>query len=165
MKNLLFLVLVLLIFSNAFAGRKAPYFNLQSDKINDSQNINLKQLKGKPTVLIFWGVNCMTCKSELPTLEKIYQIYKNKGIQFYTIVVDTKNKNAVFDTKKSWKITIPGLISDRTTMYKYRIVGVPIIYFLNKDLRVVRVLYGAQPKEKIEKILNSLIEENKINTK
>jgi len=85
--------LALIIFSFSFAGRKAPYFNLPSENINSSKKINLKQFKGKPTVLIFWGVNCMTCRTELPNLEKIYKIYKEKGIQFYTIVVDTKNKN------------------------------------------------------------------------
>ncbi len=160
MKKLFSILLVLTIFSTSFAGRKAPHFNLPSETINSSKNIDIKQFKGKPIVLIFWGINCMTCRNELPEWEKFYKIYKEKGIQFYTIVVDTKNKEDIFETKKRWNVTIPGLISDRQTMYKYRIVGVPIIYFINKDLRVVRVLYGAQPPEKIEKILKQLLKEN-----
>ncbi len=159
-KIFLILLSTTLLFSFSFAGRKAPYFNLPSDEINSSKIINIKQFKGKPTVLIFWGVNCVTCKAELPELEEIYKMYKTKGIQFYTIVVDTKNKIDINETKKRWSISIPGLISDKQTMYKYRIVGVPIIYILNKDLRVVRVLYGKQPKEKIEKILNKLLKES-----
>ncbi len=157
MKKLVVIFMVLVIFTQTFAGRKAPYFNLPSDQINEQQKINLKQLKGKPIVLIFWGVNCVTCKSELPILNSIYNIYKDKGIQFYTVVVDSKNKIDILKTKQNWGISIPGLISDKATMYKYRIVGVPIIYFINKDLKVVKVLYGAQPQEKIKKILNNLL--------
>ncbi len=163
MKNIFSILLVFCLFSFSFAGRKAPYFSLPSDVINSSQIINIKQLKGKPVVLIFWGINCMTCKRELPQLQSIYEIYKNKGIQFLTIVVDTEDKNDILETKKRWQITIPGLISDKNTMYKYRIYGVPVVYFLNKNLKVVKVLYGAQPREKIEKILNSLIKEEKNN--
>ncbi|EDP73522.1 hypothetical protein [Hydrogenivirga sp. 128-5-R1-1] len=42
-------------------------------------------------------------------------------------------------------------------MYKYNIFGVPISYFVNKNLKVKKILIGRASEEKIKKEIENLL--------
>jgi len=160
MKVLISLIyfVILVISIPAFAEKKAPYFELLDEFGN---TIKSTSLKGYPTVLIFWGVNCHSCKKDLPAMETLYERFKKKNVQFFAIVMDSTDIEEIRERKSRWKFNIPVLIGNRKIMYKYRIIGVPITYILDKNMKIKKVLYGAQPPEKIEKILIKLLKEDK----
>ena len=66
-------------------GHSAPDFTLQSV---DAKAINLGQLRGKVVVIHFAATWCPFCNAEAPNLEKLYQRYKDKGVQ--VLIIDIK---------------------------------------------------------------------------
>ncbi len=149
----------LLLFSFSFAGlKKIPKFKLKSE---DGKIISREDLKGKPSILVFWSLNCSSCKKELPILNKLYHKYKDK-INFYAIVLFTNNVEKVKQRKKEWGFDIPVLIggSDSKLVYKYRVIGVPTTYFVNKDLTIFKLIYGKRKKEEFQKIIEELLKKN-----
>jgi len=97
------------------SGKPADDFTLQP--VEGGKAISLSQLKGKPTLVVFWATWCPPCKREIPVLKEIYVKYGKKlnmvgvainykqtqqevanfsranGLQ-YTILWDAENKAA-----------------------------------------------------------------------
>jgi len=144
---------LLLVFINFSFAKTIPYFKLidENGKIVERDN-----LKGKPSILIFWGLNCGSCKKELPLFSKYYKKYKNE-INFYAIVIDTDSIKDVKNRKIYWKFDIPVLLNGKKIMYKYNIFGVPITYFVDKNLKVKKILIGKSSEEKIKKEIELLL--------
>jgi len=140
------------------ALKKIPKFKLISE---NGEIIFRDDLKGKPSILVFWSLNCSSCKKELPILNEFYHKYKDK-INFYAIVLFTNNKEKVKQRKKEWGFDIPVLLggSDSKIVYKYRVIGVPTTYFINKDLTIFKLIYGKKGKEQLEIIINELLKKN-----
>ncbi len=148
----LIIFVLMTVFSFSFA-KTIPYFKLLDE---NGKVVKRQDLKGKPSILIFWGLNCGSCKKELPVFTKYYKKYKDK-INFYAIVIDTKDIEEVQERKKAWGFDIPVLLDGRKIMYKYKIFGVPITYFVDKNLKVKKVLIGRVSEEKIKKEIENLL--------
>jgi thiol-disulfide isomerase/thioredoxin len=142
----------------AFAGgkNKAPKLEL---KDLEGNVVTHNDLMGKPTVLVFWSLNCHSCKDEIPKIDKLYRKYKDK-VNFYAVVVNTDNKKEIKETKQRWGFKMPVLIGDMKTMYRFRIFGTPITYVITPDWKVYKKYIGKAPTRKIEKNIKDLLEKN-----
>ena len=58
-------------------GRVAQDFTL---KTLDGAKISLSELRGKVVLLDFWATWCPPCRKEMPSIEKLHQEYKDKGL-------------------------------------------------------------------------------------
>jgi peroxiredoxin len=71
-------------------GQAAPDFTL---KDIDGKTWKLSDLRGKKVVMIdFWATWCNICKREMPILQKVYDEYKGKGVEFLGIALDDADK-------------------------------------------------------------------------
>lgn len=71
-------------------GQAAPDFAL---KDIDGKTWKLSDLKGKKVVMIdFWATWCNICKREMPILQKVYEEYKGKGVEFFGVALDDADK-------------------------------------------------------------------------
>ncbi|MGC8615682.1 MAG: TlpA family protein disulfide reductase [Desulfurella sp.] len=81
-KKIFFTLLIFLITtSNAFA------FNLELVGIN-GQKTNVDNFKGKIVVMTFFDVGCYYCQKEVPTLNKLYELYGKNQKNVVVIGVD-----------------------------------------------------------------------------
>ncbi len=78
-----------------FEGKQAPPATLM-DRNNNP--VSLKDIKSKLTLIIFYMPDCGHCKIELPIIAKLYEKYKDKGMQVVPICL----KNGE-DTKQCWE--------------------------------------------------------------
>jgi len=62
---------------NPQEGFAAPDFTL--DRL-DGDQLTLSELRGHPIVLNLWASWCLPCRSEMPSIEKAYQRYKDTGL-------------------------------------------------------------------------------------
>ncbi len=154
MKKMSFSLVILLIFSFLAFGKSkpAPYFQLKD--IN-GKVVKLTDLKGKPVVIIFWSTVCPKCRKELPEISKKL-VPKYKNVQFIGIVTNTKDIKEIKETIKRWGINFPVLIADKKVKIKYGFRGTPMFYFLDKDLNVKAIIYGARKLKTYEKLIKKI---------
>ncbi|MGB9755878.1 MAG: TlpA family protein disulfide reductase [Desulfurella sp.] len=83
LKRFFFLALICLIFfvNNSFA------FNLNLIGINGKQT-NVANFKGKVVVMTFFDISCYYCQKEVPTLNKLYELYGKNQKDVVIIGVD-----------------------------------------------------------------------------
>jgi len=115
-------------------GQPAPDFTL---KDLDGKIWKLSDLKGKKIVMIdFWATWCNICKREMPILQKVYQEYKGKGVEFFGVALDdvekTKQIRKIIEEKG---VTYPILIDQdqKVATEVYQLSG-PIPYKVIVDL-------------------------------
>jgi peroxiredoxin len=113
-------------------GQQAPDFTL---KDLDGKTWKLSDLKGKKIVMIdFWATWCNICKREMPILQKVYQEYQGKGVEFLGIALD-ENEAAIKKVVREKGVTYPTLVDKDTKVATeiYQLSG-PIPYKVVIDL-------------------------------
>ncbi|MEU1270276.1 TlpA disulfide reductase family protein [Streptomyces sp. NPDC005799] len=94
--------------STARKGERAAAPDLSGKTVN-GQQLDVASYKGKVVVLNVWGSWCAPCRAEAPGLEKVYESFKAKGVQFVGINTrDTSVQNAVA-FEKQMGVTFPSL--------------------------------------------------------
>ena len=107
-------------------GQPAPDFTLQD---LDGKTWKLSDLKGKKIVMIdFWATWCNICKREMPILQKVYQEYQGKGVEFFGIALD-ENIAGIKKVVREKGVTYPVLVDKDTKVATeiYQLSG-PIPY-------------------------------------
>lgn len=156
MRKFIYILSLILVFYNfSFSkGLKAPDFSLKDE---NGKIVNLKDLKGNVSVLIFWATTCGVCEKELPEISFLPAKYAGKPVKFYAIVINTDDIKEIKQTKKEWGFDIPVLIGNYETIKKYRIIGTPIIYIIKQDLTVGKIFFGATSLKRLRKYINKFL--------
>ncbi len=107
----------------------------------DGKKLNLPaDLKGKVVVIDFWAVWCGPCVAEIPHMKELYAKYKDRGVEFVGISLDRdKAKLAAFVKQRQmgWVHTFSGKGWDDPTVRAYGVRGIPSIWVVGKDGKVV----------------------------
>ncbi len=156
--SFLSVLLILVIATSSFAGAKHKAPKLKLKDVNGNV-ITYKDLLGKPTILVFWSLNCHSCRDELPELNKLYEKYKDK-VNFFAVVVNTNDIEEIKETQKEWGFNMPILIGTPKTIYRFRIIGTPITYVIDQNWYIFKQHIGKTPVEKIEQEIKTLLGEN-----
>lgn len=138
--------------------------NLNNKKVSfsDIQGENL-------TILDFWATWCKPCSKEIPKLVDLYTIYKDKGVQFIGINVDSpRNTPKVRPFANSLGINYPVLMdSNSELMARLQVTAMPTVLIVNSDNEIVYVHRGYRPgdedilQEEIDKLLTEDSSQNK----
>ena len=67
-------------------GTIAPDFTL---KTPDGKTVQLSKYKGKTVVLDFWASWCPDCRKDAPEVVRMYEEYRQYGVEFIGISMDT----------------------------------------------------------------------------
>ena len=127
----------LLVLQKLAPNSIAPDFRIAT---MDGDTISLDDLKGKIKILDFWASWCGPCRAANPHMKEIYKKYKSKGLTMLGISMDT--------SKKAWEeaVKADGLewlqVSNLDGMSgeiakKYRITGIPRVFILDGNNRVL----------------------------
>ncbi|NWF52900.1 MAG: TlpA family protein disulfide reductase [Nitrospirae bacterium] len=133
-------------------GFLAPDFTL-----NDlyGMKIALSQFKGKVVILNFWSIWCGPCLAEMPSLNRLYLEFKDKGLVVLAIAEDPAEKPLRAYVKDKG-LAFPVLMDkDRKVYFKYALFGIPVSFLIDKKGVIVEKFIGEsdwvshQMKEKI----------------
>ena len=139
--------------------RKAPHFSLIG---LDGRKVEIKDFKGKVIFLNFWATWCGPCKEEMPSMEVLYQQFKEKGFVFLTISVDYAGLSPVKEFIGKHRYTFPVLIDQECeTLDPFEVKGIPTTFIIDKKGRMIGKASGPRNWKSPEVIalLNLLIEE------
>ncbi len=127
-------------------GFLAPEFKLQTA---DGQTVALSDYRGKAVLVNLWATWCPPCRAEMPTIEKVYQDYKDQGL--IVLGVNATNQDdptAVAPFIKQYSITFPILLDvngEASSLYELR--SLPTSFFIGRDGIIKEVVVGGPMSE------------------
>ena len=65
-------------------------------------------------IVNYWASWCTPCREEMPGFSRLQDKYRDKGVQFVGISIDTVDK--IIEFQKTTPVTYPLLIGDISTM-------------------------------------------------
>ena len=144
----LFNILVLsILFSVSAAaqvkkGDNAPNFTLKN---LDGKEISLNQFRGKHVLINFWATWCGPCKIEMPSLEALYERFKDKNFVLLAISNDMFGANIVKPFVKAHNINFPVLLDQRLKVSNaFGVVSLPTTFMIDPQGKIIGALFGAE---------------------
>ena len=94
------------------------------------KKVALKDFRGKLVLLNFWATWCDPCREEMPSMERLYRRFKDRG--FVIVGVDVKDRrNDALSFLKELKITFPIVLDpDGQVAVLYGAWGLPATYLI-----------------------------------
>ncbi len=143
-------------------GAAAPDFSV---KDTDGNLYTLASERGKKSILIvFWSIFCEPCRAEMPAIQKLYEKYKDKGLDVVSVALDGEPlKTSIVGFVKQEGYTFRVLIDelDAQEMFKgadpYGVGGTPTMYLLDKGGKVVLARAGLVKEEELDKAVRVLL--------
>ena len=119
-------------------GDMAPELNFPSPS---GEVITLESLRGKYVLIDFWASWCGPCRRENPTVVKLYDKYKKKGFEVYSVSLDRNKASWEAAIKKDnlkWKSHVSDLKQWRSAaVKKYQFRGIPYTVLIDREGRIV----------------------------
>lgn len=119
-------------------GQQVPYCNIANVFNHKTNQINLKDYRGKLVILDFWGFYCTACLKTFAKIDSIQKQYNNQ-IQIILVNKDEKEKTKEFFLKrKRLKIpdNIPLITNDSLLNNIFPHQGVPFYVWIDSSGRI-----------------------------
>lgn len=119
-------------------GEKAH--DLKPMELSNGAFTSLYKVEADYTILVFWDPGCGHCKKAMPKIKKIYDKFKNKGVEVFAVctITDTAEWKK-FIREKHLEDFIN--VIDRYNLSHFRdyydIYSTPVIYLLDKDKKIL----------------------------
>lgn len=110
----------------------------------EGNEISFSGLRGKVILLNFWATWCEPCRTEMPSIERLYKKLKNKGLRVLAVdIMETADKVRAFMKEK--ELTFPTVIDgDRKIADKYHVNVIPTTHLIDKTGRIAGTAFGAR---------------------
>jgi len=138
----LFLVVNSVASAQIEEGVDAPNFTLKN---LEGKEVSLSEFRGKYVLVNFWATWCGPCKIEMPSLEALYQRFKNKNFAMLAISNDMFGATVVKPFVKANKFTFPVLLDQRLKASNgFGVVSLPSTFMIDPKGKIIGALFGAE---------------------
>jgi thiol-disulfide isomerase/thioredoxin len=135
-------------------GYLAPEFTLET--LGGGKMVNLSDYKGKVVLLNFWATWCIPCRKEMPSMEELYKVLKERGFEVLAVNLERFAEEKVSLFVSNYGLTFPILLDkDQKTAVTYQIRAIPTTYIIGKDGVIKEKIVGDKNwtrQELVEKI-------------
>jgi len=107
--------------------------------------VHLSDHRGRVVLLNFWATWCPPCRAEMPSMEKLYQAYRDRGLVILAISGDRAGTQVVESFVQELGLTFPILLDPEGNIFaQYGVRGLPTSYLLDRRGRIVSAEAGAR---------------------
>jgi len=115
--------------------------------------------EGKVLVLNFWATWCPPCRKEMPALSAISTKYRDRGVQFFGISIDTESNVRSFQTQTP--VSYPLLIASPSAVQLTEALGntvqaLPFTVIVDKNGKIGLVKLGPMSEDELDRKLAEL---------
>lgn len=116
-------------------GRKGP--DVRAQDINGEYK-SIYEMTAPLIVVFMFSPDCEHCQEQAPEIQKIYERWKDRGVDFYGIAVNTTDDEwRKFIKKNGFTFTNVFDPTNRAIYAKYYVDITPELYLLNKDRIII----------------------------
>jgi DsbE subfamily thiol:disulfide oxidoreductase len=106
------------------------------------KKVSLKDHRGKVVFLNFWATWCESCRDEMPSMERLYQEFRGKGLEIVAVNIKEKRQDALAFAKEL-KLTYPVLLDPEGEVgLLYGAFGLPATYLIDRKGVVLARMWG-----------------------
>lgn len=158
-------------FRPVVAGEPAPGFTVED---LNAEPVSLRDYAGKVLVLNIWATWCAPCRSEMPSMERLYQDIDDDDFEILAVSVDAApgeadeagrpgaSKKALMEFASEHGLTFPILHDPSQAIQDlYQTTGVPESFIIGRDGVIRRRLAGATTwdHDRYRELIRSLLDE------
>lgn len=137
-------------------GKKAPDFSAPTPT---GEELALKDVLGKVTLVDFWASWCKPCRVENPNIVKVYEKYHDKGFNIIGVSLDRpdqkdKWEKAIADDNLSWNQVSNLQFWQDPIALEYGVRAIPAAFLLDENgVIVAKNLRGQDLENKVAELL------------
>ncbi len=121
--------------------------------------ISNESFKGKMTLLNFWFIGCPPCIEEMPSLDKIHEIFKEENFEIISVCTDSKSDLEEFlkDHQIPYRVAADGReLLEKVFQWPFGYPSNVLIDEKGKVIKVYRALIESNKKSDYEKFVNEV---------
>ncbi len=123
-------------------GQQAPELTLTDMQ---GQPVSLAQFRGQVVILNFWATWCPPCREEMPSMERLYQDNRDKGLVMLAVNVEANGQQAVSQFLQRHPYSFPVLLDNEATAQKaYGVFRFPESFIIDRNGVVVEKIVGGR---------------------
>lgn len=135
-------------------GYLAPDFTLEV--MGEGRRVNLSDYKGKVVLLNFWATWCIPCRKEMPSMEELYRIFKEREFEILAVNLEKFAGGKITLFVSNYGISFPILLDkELKTPARYGVRSIPTTYIIGKDGIIKEKIVGGRnwtEQELVERI-------------
>lgn len=134
---------------SSWEGEVAPGFALLD---LDGKEHRLDAYRGKVVLLDFWATWCKPCRIEFPSVQKLHEKLKARGLVVLAISGETPDKTRPFIQENKYSFAALN-DADGGTIKAYKVTTIPQLFVVGKDGTIVAHLVGLHDEAAIREAL------------
>lgn len=120
----------------------APAFSL---KTLQGGQARLTDYRGQVVLLNFWATWCGPCREEMPSMEKLWQRYREQGLVILAVSTDNGGESRIKNFVRRLGLTFPILLDpDSQASDLYQVSGVPVSFLIDRQGRITARILGSK---------------------
>ena len=126
-------------------GSEAPDFTAVSLASGKPVSF-MEEYRGGVTLVNIWATWCVPCREEIPALDTLFRSLKDRGFRIAAVSIDTQDSTVVRSFLDEFDVAFDVLHDpSRTIEQIYQTTGVPESFLIDRDGKIVRIVYGDHP--------------------